>query len=425
MRFIRSLILLCLLWGSVVLAQPARTIDFGDTISDQLSSNVSAVEYTFTGEQGQFVSITMLQVVDMDPFLRLLDASGNVLIEDDDSAGSLNAKIGPYRLPTNGSYTIVATSLSGDDVGDFTLNLETTVVQRIEYGQTITGTLDTDNPEEEYLFTTAAGDTISIDLESTAFDSYLTLASTNPRMDLTYDDDSGVDRNARIGPYVLADGGEYNITVSSVFDPNGEYTLTLNKVDLTPITLNEALDAQISGGQARYFSFEGRAGQVIDVRVDSGNKLDTALTVYGPSSNEVASADDVDNKVDPSAVNVLLSEDGTYFLAVQPNISRDARTPITVKVAESRVPSLDSGPQTVQLDTQGGSHILSFTASEGEHVRLRLMIEASEAMSPNVRVTQGGSEIASLSSYTISDEISFGVALPQDGPVTLELIDYN
>src|SRR5690606_19039100 len=203
------LMLAVLVWGSAALAQGEQTITFGQTVEGVLSSETGTVEYTFAGEQGQFVRITMLQVDSMDPYLRLLDADGNVLAEDDDSAGSLNSRIGPYRLPANGTYTIVATSLGGRDAGTFTLSLDTVTVQRIAYGQRITGELNPDEPQVEYSFSAEAGDVVSIDLESDDFDAYLTLKSAATQATIASDDDSGSGRNARIGPFTLADSGDY------------------------------------------------------------------------------------------------------------------------------------------------------------------------------------------------------------------------
>jgi hypothetical protein len=103
MRFIRSFILLALLIGGPAMAQRDEdgTIRLGDTLQGLLSTGEREIEYTFEGEQGQLITITMTQVDEMDPYLRLEDARGGVLAQDDDSAGSLNARIGPFRLPTN------------------------------------------------------------------------------------------------------------------------------------------------------------------------------------------------------------------------------------------------------------------------------------------------------------------------------------
>src|SRR5690606_7527784 len=146
-----------------------------------------------------------------------------------------------------------------------------------------TGELNPDEPQVEYSFSAEAGDVVSIDLESDDFDAYLTLKSAATQATIASDDDSGSGRNARIGPFTLADSGDYIIAVSAFFgDPEGEYSLTLNSVELVPLAFDEALEVQISGGQTRYFTFDGTAGQVVDIHVDSGNSLDTEITLYGP-----------------------------------------------------------------------------------------------------------------------------------------------
>jgi CHAT domain-containing protein/tetratricopeptide (TPR) repeat protein len=59
----------------------------------------------------------------LDPFLRLLDASGKMLASDDDSGGGLNARI-LFPAPATGTYQIVATSFNGAGVGPFTLTVK-------------------------------------------------------------------------------------------------------------------------------------------------------------------------------------------------------------------------------------------------------------------------------------------------------------
>jgi hypothetical protein len=427
MRFIRSLMLLGLLIGIPVLAQRAteHTIRLGDTLQGLLSTGEREVRYTFEGEQGQFVIITMTQVDEMDPYLRLEDARGGVLAQDDDSAGSLNARIGPFRLPTNGTYTIVATSLGGDDVGEFSLTLDAPVVRRTEYGQRVTGELSAEENQVEYTFHGEGGTVISIDLTSNDFDATLTLLSGDSRTQLVYNDDGGINRNARIGPYVLPNDGDYQIMVSGLGIPEGEYVLTLNRVNPTPIDFGKAVEGQVSGGQATYFSFEAQAGDIVDVRVDTGNEFDTALSVITPGSREIASAEDVNGGVDPSVRNVILTETGTYFIAVQPNVNRDARTPITVKVTESIIPSLDGGPQMLQFGDLNTNHLVSFTGEADEQVVIRVTFDVQRPVSPTVRVKQGEEELASMSSYKIQGELSFGVHIPDDGRVLIELQDYD
>lgn len=73
--------------------------------------------YTFTGQAGQRISITMSSQ-EFDSYLILLDSNGNTIAQDD-GAGSLNAQI-DVVLPVDGIYIIYADSHNGEG-GTYTL----------------------------------------------------------------------------------------------------------------------------------------------------------------------------------------------------------------------------------------------------------------------------------------------------------------
>src|SRR5262245_54389874 len=126
------LFLLILGLSAVVMAQD--TINFGDTVEGELTAGQGAAEYTLPGEKGQLVNITMVSDV-FDAYLRLNDPNGDEIATDDDGAGSLNARISAFELPSNGDYLIIATSLSGTAAGAFSVSLGVSEVNRIEYTQ--------------------------------------------------------------------------------------------------------------------------------------------------------------------------------------------------------------------------------------------------------------------------------------------------
>jgi hypothetical protein len=421
------MILLALCLTGMVAAQDANEIELGETVEGLLSTGEPAVEYTFSGEQGQFVSITLIGEPSdgIDSFLQLLDADGTVLIEDDDSAGSLNSRIGPFRIPANGDYTIVATSLGRDDLGAFTLTLESVEIRRIEYGQRVSDELTEAQPEIELAFTAEAGDTIRIDLTSADFDSLLTLYSGSPRQELIRDDDSGGSLNARIGPYVLTEAGEYYIKASSIFGGAvGAFELTLNRVNVLPIAFDEPESASISGTMGLVFAFEGAPDQVVDVAIDSGD-LNTTLTLLGPDSVALGTNESTSTGTDPAIQRAILNTFGTHFIVVQPMLSRDAATPVTVTLLESDLPSLEDDAQVMQLNALETQHLVTFMGEAGESVVLRITLAADIALSPDVTVRQGGNQIAAITSFTINDELSFGFEVPADGKVLIELQDYD
>ena len=72
---------------------------------------------------GEQVTITMTGAGGLDSYLGLLDPAGDVIAEDDDSAGGTNAQIS-IQLPEAGRYTIVATRNGidqGSTVGSYSL----------------------------------------------------------------------------------------------------------------------------------------------------------------------------------------------------------------------------------------------------------------------------------------------------------------
>lgn len=419
MRLLRIVIVLAVLLGAGF-AQAQGTIEVGEEIEGVLSTEGEAA-YQFTGQAGQFVRITLVSD-DFDAYLRLEDASGNILAEDDDGAGSLNSRIGPFEIPQNGTYTIVATSLSGRDVGNYTLNLTGAEIQRIEYTQRVTGELTGSETQADFTFTAQAGDVVSIGLTSDDFDSYLTLSRSGT--ELTSNDDGGSGLNAHIGPYTLTETGDYVINVSAYNNEDGEYVLTLDRIDVIALAMGQTSKAEISGSRGIHFEFEGAAGQLVDVRVNSGDDLDTYLTLVGPDSYEIASDDDSGGRVDPALNDILLNQDGTYYISVQPNISRDAVTTLEVSLTESVIASLDDGPKALAFDESTTNQYVAFAGQADDQVILRLEMSADESLSPSVTVTQAGTQLAYVSYYNVVGEVSFGLRVPDDGLVTVQVTDY-
>lgn len=99
-------------------------IEIGESVVGSLNDEDDEIVYTFVAEVGTTVGMEMNALDgDLDPVLRLLDAEGNVLAENDDFAG-LNAAINAFVIPQSGAYTIVATRLlPSASTGQFQLSL--------------------------------------------------------------------------------------------------------------------------------------------------------------------------------------------------------------------------------------------------------------------------------------------------------------
>lgn len=109
---------------------PAGVVFMGDvmvggTASGSLSAQEYAHLYSFNGNAGETVTITMKGQGGLDTYLGLLDPEDNVIAEDNSSGGGTDAQIS-IRLPETATYVIVATRDgldTGSTVGNYSLAL--------------------------------------------------------------------------------------------------------------------------------------------------------------------------------------------------------------------------------------------------------------------------------------------------------------
>ncbi len=421
MRKLLVLILLLLL-TLPVLAQDGESINFGDRVEGELTESATESLYTFEGEQGQLVTITLLSD-QFDAFLRLRDAEGSEVASNDDGAGSLNSRIGPFPLPANGDYTIVATSLSGSATGLFTLSLETVTLDMIEYTQTIEHELTDDLLTVTYRFTGQAGDAVIISMDSSDFDSYLELSnSANPGVFIAADDDSGTGYNSLLGPFILPETSVYMITARSLSSTaTGSYVLKLDKVEVTALEFGSSVEAELTGGPL-YFSFEATSGQEVNISVDSNDRIDTTLTLRGPNGYTLATDDDSGGRLDPEIQRYFIMQDGAYMVLISPFSSVDTGV-LTISLEESVPMSLDDGPQVIRLGEKRNQERVVFEAEAGEKVRLTFVIEGNR-ISPYLELTQGGSSLGNYSFPNV-EEVSFVTTIAAEGQVGVLISDYS
>jgi hypothetical protein len=206
--------------------------------------------YTFNGTAGQQIAIQMNAT--FDSFLFLVGPDGDELARNDNGTGGTNARIPAggstaiARLPQTGTYRIIANSAAAGATGDYTLllALDSNVCpsSTIGSGTPAKGALTTSDcrlPADSsfidvYTFSGNAGQTISITMTSTTFDSYLFLLAPNGT-NLDEDDNGGGGSDAHLpsGKHsftgVLPSTGTYTIYANSAAsNQTGSYTLTLS-----------------------------------------------------------------------------------------------------------------------------------------------------------------------------------------------------
>lgn len=322
-------------------AGPGREIQIGATVEGSLSPDSPSVVYNFIAQAGDVVAITM-ESSDLDSYLRLGDQRGNQLLADDDGADDLDARIGPVRLPEDGAYVVIAGSFDNVasegaqvEVGDFTLSLTAYTPETISIPAEVETALEDGEVLRLYSFEATIGSILSISLDSDDFDPMLVLAEAdNINAPMIRDDDSGNGDNSLIVPFIVPATGTYSLTaISYRSDDGGDYTLKITPLEAQPIAYGDTAELSLSRDEqpVGLFSFDGEAGDSVDIVVESATELDTTLTLIGPDGAQVAFNDDTTGR-NPALTGQSLPETGTYTLVVQPFV-RGASGDISVRLA--------------------------------------------------------------------------------------------
>ncbi len=220
--------------------------------TDQKFSDGSRYKlYAFVGAKGDTVAVDLTSD-DFDANLLIADASGNSLARNDDGGDRCNARL-TFVPPATGNFRIYANSSAQAEIGDYRLSLAKgkapvpsdtvcrgfgRVAGLIEVGQTITGTLSSDDPEfqgdttyfERWILPVKPNQAFTVDLQSDAFDAYLLL--TKGRGDkLVENDDGGGGCNARL-VYTAQDDHPLRVVVNTASRPRhqtGRFTLRVTE----------------------------------------------------------------------------------------------------------------------------------------------------------------------------------------------------
>ncbi len=230
--------------------ETAAALNFNDTIEGEITSSNIQKYYTFEAKKDDLVSVQMNRISgSVDAFLVIADQNLQELVSDDDGGGGQNAKIDSFRIPEDGKYYIIATRAdrdAGTTTGKYKLAFQSLGnafdgvpegTQRISYGTTITGRIDSLTPEVQFAFFGTKGDAITISLNrgDGDLDPTLYLLDSNQTV-IKQDDDSGGGQNARITRFVLPQSGAYYIKATRFSgtdgNPNtqGSFVLVLARI---------------------------------------------------------------------------------------------------------------------------------------------------------------------------------------------------
>ncbi len=363
------------------LTHPARAqqqIPIGTSVTGQiqLSDPVMSDQthyklFTFNGTAGQTVQIDLLSA-DFDAYLYLKNQYGQTIAHDDDGGGGHNSRI-TQTLPYTGTYQIFANTVGRGETGAFTLQLRASdmqqtaqqtagTAQQIPLGTSVSGELTASDPTltdgshyKLFTFMGNAGQSVQIDLMSSAFDAYLYLRDQNGQS-IAHDDDGGGGLNSRIIqqlPYT----GMYQIVANTLQSGQyGAFTLQLQAGQTSMVTgplvsalpnvtslgltgqigLNQQVqNTLIAGGPGwnnkpiQVYGFQCSAGQ--STQIDVLSSWDNYLIVFDPAGTEVAHDDDGGEGLN-ARLRFTCPTSGTYRLGVTTGLASTSPGSYTLQV---------------------------------------------------------------------------------------------
>ncbi len=230
--------------SAILALTPQGQVALHDRVTGRLSGSEQTIQdgrplhaWQIRGVRGETVAIGM-ESDDFDSFLYVTGPGLEGALTDDDSGGNLHAQV-TVTFPEDGVYTIGAAALSSGSTGSYVLSVTEpldladleTDGRTLELGATANGALNEldpiveGRPVQAWAFSAHAGQRVTIDLISEAFDSYLQVVGPGLATPLV-DDDGGEGLNSSL-VLTFPETGSYRIIAGSLGGDHGPYSLRI------------------------------------------------------------------------------------------------------------------------------------------------------------------------------------------------------
>lgn len=447
----------------------AGTLAQGDST---LSSGEFVDTYTFEGRAGQQVTVSMTSGA-FDSYVMVRGPSGFSEDNDDRETGDRNAQL-TMRLPATGTYRIQATSYQSGETGAYRVSLAEGAGDAIQAeggGSASVGTnsgqlragdqqLDAGEYMDRWTLTGTPGTRYVARLNASDFDAYLLIRGDGVEEDNDDDATGRGSTNSRI-EFIMPASGQVTVAATSYqANETGAYQLLIEAPGQTQtaqadtvgsLRLGQSVNGQLqqgdptltSGEFMNVYTFSGRAGQQVDLRLRS-SAFDPYLFINGPNDFALANDDD-DTGEDGtnSRLVVTLPADGEYRVyatSYQPgeagaySLSAAEATGEAAAVAtasSSGVPAFETGidfggelsTSDEQLDNGKYADGYTFSGRRGERVSLTLESSAFDAylmmIGPDNNLVENDDGVDGSTNSRID------LTLPADGDYTIGVTSYN
>ncbi len=337
------------------------TIDYQNVIAGMISADAPQQYYAIGGKQGDLVRVIMTRTTGaFVPNLRVLDGRSNELSRQTQTKSG--ESIAYVTLPQTGWYLIEAgRGVDDTGTGGFSLYATRLAASTLEVGQSATGTFTAETPSLSYIVNARIGDEITLTMFTSEASS-----DVQPQLELF---DLGLNLIGqaqgqrfvtlrvpipRSGPYILqasnlhaGTSGSFNLRLSST--PG-------TAINAQAVSYNNQYKGVISTRQPlQFYHFSGKTGELVTISMSAANSsLNAYLILMDSDLNELASNDDVSNRLDARIAQVRLPKDGQYYiLATRSGLQNGTTTGAYTLALTAGEISLTSGAFTATLRWTG------------------------------------------------------------------------
>ncbi len=240
-------------------------------------------EFTFEGRPGEHVTVN-LRSSDFDTYVMLL-GPGEFRHENDDAEDDVGHSLVEADLSDAGTYRVLVTSYSPDQTGGYELRIDRGEVvagpgqrdvQRLELGGSASGTLEAGDGELDsgefrdfWVFDAEAGQSVTVEVSSRDFDTYLMLVSPDGDVIDENDDADGSTDLSRVTA-TLGESGRYRLVATTYSaGETGSYDVSVRSGAATTVGRNTSSREQAPGGGGNVYGvfvgisdYGGRAGDL-------------------------------------------------------------------------------------------------------------------------------------------------------------------
>lgn len=270
------------------------------------------------------------------PRLEVVGPDGDVLALAVAGALGVNDAVVPaLAVPVTGVYRVFVTAADSSASGAYWIGYGGGAFWR----DVLRGDLPRDERMETALAAPGLRDVWTLELRAgdvitaavnpgpgSLLDPVLDLApADDPQAVLAADSDSGGGRSAYIRSVAIPASGLYTLRVwAAQGASSGDYVLIWRYINVAPtptpplaLALVLTVRDSVPDGEYRFYTFQGRAGQRVRVRVEAqpGSGFDPVAALLGPDGDLLIEVDDVDDDLNPSFI-FQLPQDGSYNVRV-------------------------------------------------------------------------------------------------------------